>query len=148
MVQSYVNHFGTAAMAGYSATLRIDGFFQLPLQSFNMTITTFVGQNIGARQFKRVKRGIFTAWLMNSAIILAGCIVLYFWSANLIEIFTRDQEVIQVGSSMLRQIYLMITVPMTNSLEVVFAGWPVTWVVCAVGMLIYYFKVDWLKERN
>lgn len=135
-------------MAGYSATLRIDGFFQLPLQSFNMTITTFVGQNIGARQFKRVKRGIFTAWLMNSAIILAGCIVLYFWSANLIEIFTRDQEVIQVGSSMLRQIYLMITVPMTNSLEVVFAGWPVTWVVCAVGMLIYYFKVDWLKERN
>lgn len=188
VVQSYVNHFGTAAMAGYSATLRIDGFFQLPLQSFNMTITTFVGQNIGARQFKRVKRGIFTAWLMNSAIILAGCIVLYFWSANLIEIFTRDQEVIQVGSSMLRifsyaylalpivqvlngalrgaglskvpmyfmlgcfvvlrQIYLMITVPMTNSLEVVFAGWPVTWVVCAVGMLIYYFKVDWLKERN
>lgn len=188
VVQSYVNHFGTAAMAGYSATLRIDGFFQLPLQSFNMTITTFVGQNIGARQYKRVKRGIFAAWLMNSAIILAGCVVLYFGSAGLIRIFTQDPEVIQVGSSMLRifsyaylalpivqvlngalrgaglskvpmyfmlgcfvvlrQIYLMITVPMTNSLNVVFAGWPLTWVVCAVGMLIYFFKADWLKEKK
>ena len=53
VVQSYINRFGTAAMAGYSATLRIDGFLQLPLQSFNMAITTFVGQNIGARKYKR-----------------------------------------------------------------------------------------------
>ena len=56
----------TAAMAGYSATLRIDGFLQLPLQSFNMAITTFVGQNIGARKYKRVKKGIFAAWVMSS----------------------------------------------------------------------------------
>ena len=43
IVQSYINYFGTAAMAGYSATLRVDGFLQLPLQSFNMTITILCG---------------------------------------------------------------------------------------------------------
>ena len=59
VVQSYINFFGAAAMAGYSAMLRIDGFLQLPLQSFNMAITTFVGQNIGARKYKRVKKGIW-----------------------------------------------------------------------------------------
>ena len=64
VVQSYINSFGTAAIAGYSTTVRIDGFLQLALQSFNMTITTFVGQNIGAKKTERVKRGIFTAWLM------------------------------------------------------------------------------------
>ena len=48
----------------------------------------------------------------------------------------------------LRQIYLMIAVPLTGSLAIVFAGWPITWVVCAIGMLIYYVKVDWLPKEQ
>ena len=44
-----------------------------------------------------------------------------------------------VGSFViLRQIYLMITVPLTHNLAFVFAGWPVTWAICAIGLLIYY----------
>lgn len=184
IVQSYINKFGAAAIAGYSTSLRIDGFLQLPLQSFNMAITTFVGQNIGARQYKRVKRGIFAAWFMSTVIILVGSVCLNLGSSFFIGVFTKDQEVIAAGSAMLRifsygyiilpvvqvlngalrgagrskvpmyfmlgsfvvlrQIYLMIVMPLTNSLPVVFTGWPVTWVVCAVGMLAYYVKVDWL----
>lgn len=186
VVQSYINHFGTAAMAGYSATLRIDGFLQLSLQSFNMAITTFVGQNIGARRYKRVKKGIFAAWLMSSTVILAGSLGMYFGAAGLIRIFTDDIQVIKNGSHMLRifsmayialpvvqvlngalrgaglskvpmffmlgcfvvlrQIYLMIAVPLTDSLWVVTAGWPITWVICAAGMLIYYVRADWLPQ--
>ena len=41
---------GTAAVAGYSTTTKLDGFLQLPIQSFSMAITTFVGQNYGADQ--------------------------------------------------------------------------------------------------
>ena len=188
IVQSYINYFGTAAMAGYSATLRVDGFLQLPLQSFNMTITTFVGQNIGAKEYKRVKKGIFTSWLMCSGIILVGSVIMFLKAPSIIGIFTEDAAVISVGSSMirifgsaylflpiiqilngalrgagrskvpmyfmlgcfvlLRQIYLMIAVPMTKNVSVVFAGWPVTWVVCAIGMLVYYFKVDWLPKEE
>ena len=188
IVQSYINYFGTAAMAGYSATLRVDGFLQLPLQSFNMTITTFVGQNIGAKEYKRVKKGIFTSWLMCSGIILVGSVIMFLKAPSIIGIFTEDAAVISVGSSMirifgsaylflpiiqilngalrgagrskvpmyfmlgcfvlLRQIYLMIAVPMTKNVSVVFAGWPVTWVVSAIGMLVYYFKVDWLPKEE
>lgn len=188
IVQSYINRFGTAAMAGYSATLRIDGFLQLPLQSFNMAITTFVGQNIGARRFRRVKKGIFAAWLMSSMIILAGSVGMYFGAPLLISVFTNDTQVIGVGSNMLRifsyayialpvvqvlsgalrgaglskvpmffmlgcfvvlrQIYLIIAVPMTGSLSVVTAGWPITWVICAAGMLLYYVTADWLPEEK
>ncbi|MFR1294939.1 MAG: MATE family efflux transporter [Coprobacillus cateniformis] len=43
IVQSYVNAFGSSVVAGYSATIRIDGFVNLPLQSFNMAVTTFCG---------------------------------------------------------------------------------------------------------
>ena len=187
VVQSYINRFGTAAMAGYSATLRIDGFLQLPLQSFNMAITTFVGQNIGARKYKRVKKGIFAAWVMSSLIILAGSVGMYFGAPLLISVFTNDPQVIGNGSSMLRifsrayivmpviqvlngalrgaglskvpmffmlgsfvvlrQIYLLVAVPMTHSLMVVMAGWPITWVICAAGMFLYYVKADWLPKE-
>ena len=188
IVQSYVNYFGAAAMAGYSATLRIDGFLQLPLQSFNMAITTFVGQNIGAKQYKRVKKGVFAAWLMSSVVILAGAMFMFFNGRLIVRIFTDDAEVIRVGNAMLQifaagyiflpvvqilngalrgaglskvpmyfmvgcfvvltQIYLMIAIPMTGKLELVFAGWPITWVVCAAGMLAYYLKADWLPKEK
>lgn len=188
IVQSYINHFGAAAIAGYSSALRIDGFLQLSLQSFNMTITTFVGQNIGARQFERVKKGVFAAWLMSSVIIALGAVAMYLRGGWMISIFTSDREVIANGALMLRlfsygyivlpvvqilngalrgagrskvpmyfmvgsfvvlrQIYLMIAVPMTESLAAVLAGWPLTWVVCGVGMVIYYVKADWLKAAE
>lgn len=53
-----------------------------------------------------------------------------------------------VGSFViLRQIYLMITVPLTHNLAFVFAGWPVTWAICAIGLLIYYRRVNWLPDE-
>lgn len=188
IVQSYINGFGTAAIAGYSATIRVDGFLQLTLQSFSMTTITFVGQNIGAKEHRRVKRGVFTAWLMSTVIILAGCLAMCFKGAELIGIFTNDADVIANGSMMLRlfsyvywvlpiiqilsgalrgagkskvpmyfmlgtfvvlrQIYLAIALPMTNNLITVMAGWPVTWIICAIGIAIYYFRVDWLSNAE
>lgn len=185
IVQSYINAFGAAAIAGYSAAIRVDGILQLVLQSFNMTITTFVGQNIGAQKVKRVKHGILAAWAMSTAIILMGCVVMRMEAEFLIGIFTNDTAVVSIGKSILRlfacvywvlpviqilngalrgagkskipmyfmvgsfvvlrQIYLAVAVPMTHDLMAVMAGWPVTWVVCAVGMLIYFLKVDWLR---
>lgn len=185
IVQSYINSFGTVAIAGYSTTIRIDGFLMLILQSFNMTITTFVGQNIGAGKYKRVKRGIFVSWAACSVIVLVIALFLNRNADSLISVFTSDAEVIAIGGMLrlfsafyivhpviqilngalrgaghskvpmffmlgsfvvLRQIYLAIAVPLTDSVMVVLAGWPITWVICAVGMAFYYFKVNWLPE--
>lgn len=57
-----------------------------------MAITTFVGQNIGARKYKRVKKGIFAAWVMSSLIILAGSVVMYFGAPLLISVFTNEPQ--------------------------------------------------------
>lgn len=188
IVQSYINSFGAAAMAGYSSTIRIDGFLQLPLQSFNMAITTFVGQNMGAKQYNRVRKGIKSAWLMCSIIILSGSIIMWLFGSQLVGIFTNDKEVIEAGVTMikvfapfyiilpvvqilngalrgaglskvpmyfmvgsfviLRQIYLMIAVPLTHNLAFVFAGWPITWATCAIGLFIYYRKANWLPKEE
>ena len=55
IVQANINGYGAAAMAGYGAYSKVDGFAMLPLQSFCMASTTFTGQNIGAKKARRVK---------------------------------------------------------------------------------------------
>jgi len=58
IVQSYINSFGSDAMAGCGAYSKIEGFAFLPITSFAMAITTFTSQNIGAGNKKRAKEGI------------------------------------------------------------------------------------------
>ena len=48
-VQSYINHFGVAAMAGWLAYGKVDKFCLLPIQSLSLGLMTFVGQNYGAK---------------------------------------------------------------------------------------------------
>ena len=59
IVQANINAYGAMAMAGFGSYLKIDGFAQLPMQSFCLAATTFTGQNIGARKPDRVKKGIW-----------------------------------------------------------------------------------------
>ena len=98
--QSYVNAFGSSVVAGYSATIRIDGFVNLPLQSFNMAVTTFVGQNIGAKQYERVKKGSRIALWMTMAVIATMAISLFFFGESFIAIFNSEPDVIQAGRTM------------------------------------------------
>lgn len=100
VVQSYVNAFGSSVVAGYSASIRIDGFVNLPLQSFNMAITTFVGQNIGAKQYERVKKGTRVAMFMTLAVIGVIAIGLYFYGESAIAIFNSEPDVIEAGRTM------------------------------------------------
>ena len=63
LVQSGINGFGATAMAGFGAYLKVDGFNILPVLSFSMAATTFVGQNYGAGKIDRVKKGMWiTLW--------------------------------------------------------------------------------------
>ena len=57
VVQSNINQFGAAAMAGCGAHSRIEGFGFLPVTCFTMALTTFVSQNLGAKAYDRVKKG-------------------------------------------------------------------------------------------
>ncbi|MEG0549304.1 MAG: MATE family efflux transporter [Coprobacillus sp.] len=101
IVQSYVNAFGSSVVAGYSATIRIDGFVNLPLQSFNMAITTFVGQNIGAKQYDRVKKGTKSALIMSITVTLLMSLTLFLFGKDFIAIFNSEADVIQAGWTML-----------------------------------------------
>jgi putative MATE family efflux protein len=127
VVQSYVNAFGSSVVAGYSSAIRIDGFVNLPLQSFNMTVTTFVGQNMGARQYHRVKKGAKITMIMASIVIAILAIVLYFLGTDFIKSFVGDVKnngnVITAGRSMqLAFIPFYIVLPIVQTINGVLRG--------------------------
>lgn len=97
IVQANINGFGAAAMAGYGAYSKVDGFAMLPLQSFCMASTTFTGQNIGAKKAKRVKDGMFQGIAISLFYTAFISVILYLNADKILRIFSPDEAVIAFG---------------------------------------------------
>ena len=97
VVQSNINAFGAAAMAGCGAHSRIEGFGFLPVTCFTMSLTTFVSQNLGAKQYDRVKKGIRFGIGCSAVIAETVALLIFFFSPTLIGLFTSDAESIAYG---------------------------------------------------
>ena len=97
VVQSYINAFGEMAMVGYGAYTKIEGFAFLPINSFTMAMTTFVGQNLGAGQTERTRKGARFGILVTVVMAeLIGVIVMLF-APQLIAAFDSTPAVVQFG---------------------------------------------------
>ena len=97
LVQSSVNSYGATAMAGYAAYLKIDGFNILPVLSISMAVTTFMGQNVGAKKPDRVKKGMWNALIMGVLYTVIIGVVILLTSHTVLGLFTKDNEVITYG---------------------------------------------------
>lgn len=97
LVQSSVNSYGATAMAGYAAYLKIDGFNILPVLSISMAVTTFTGQNVGAKKPDRVKKGMWNALIMGVVYTVIIGVVLLLTSHTVLGLFTKNNEVIAYG---------------------------------------------------
>ena len=98
VVQSQINSFGMIAMAAYGAHSKVEGFAFLPIMSFNMAISTFISQNLGAKKYDRAKKGARFGIIL--AVGLAQCIgfaVLAF-APQLVSIFDDTPEVVALGA--------------------------------------------------
>ena len=101
-VQSYINSFGDACMAGYSIHSKIDAFVLIPLSSISMSSTTFVGQNWGAKKIERARNGVHTA-IMTSLIATAALAIVSFTMARtLLRFFTPEEDVMAYGERIIR----------------------------------------------
>lgn len=96
-VQGYINAFQSSCMAGWASYNRLDAFAWLAMMCLGMANTTFVGQNLGAGNIARAKRGVRTALIMaiiSTAAIVAG---LMLFSNQALKLFNSDPEVIAYG---------------------------------------------------
>ena len=101
-VQSYVNYFGSACMAGWSCYNKLDTFIMLPVQSMSSAATTFVGQNMGAKKYDRVNKGTVQALVLIVAITGVISAFLFFFAEPASRLFIDDNEVIQFSVMFLR----------------------------------------------
>ena len=98
VVQTFVNYFGQMAIAGIGAYSKIEGFVFLPITSFAMALTTFVGQNVGAKRFDRVKKGTIFGLTCSMATAEFIGIIMFFFSDPMIAAFDSNPSVVFYGT--------------------------------------------------
>lgn len=99
LIQASINSFGTDAIASWAAIGKIDGFIWMVMNAFGISITTFVGQNFGARRYDRVKRCTRVGLLMALGTTIALSALLYIFREPLLSFFTGDDEVVRIGAN-------------------------------------------------
>lgn len=102
IVQSNINAFGAAATAGCGAYFKIEGFAFLPITCFALALTTFIGQNLGAKEYERARKGARFGVLCSITLAELVGIVIYFAAPVLVAAFNDAPEVVAFGTRQAR----------------------------------------------
>lgn len=101
-LQAFVNSFGTAPMAAFTATNRIEQLLQQPYGSISAALATYAGQNYGAKRMDRVKNGLKHGMVMAGVFTAVMVVVIQLLGDQIISMFVADEEVIRIGGTALR----------------------------------------------
>lgn len=106
VVQSNINSFGKMAVAGCGAYSKVEGFGFLPITCFSLALTTFISQNLGARQYDRAKEGARFGIVCSIFLAELVGVCIYLLSPVLIAAFNSDPAVVAFGVSQARTVTL------------------------------------------
>ena len=108
LVQTNINSFGSLAMAACGAYSRIEGFVFLPIMSMSMALTSYIGQNLGAKEYERAKQGARFGILTSVTLAEIIGVILFFFGGVFISAFIKDAdpeavtEIIAIGARQCR----------------------------------------------
>lgn len=102
VLQGVVNTFGETVMAAYTVIGRIEQVVQQPYMSLGSALTTYSGQNMGAGQIDRVKKGFRQGTLMVLVFSMCMLPIAYLLGEQIVGIFVNDPEVIAIGAKAIR----------------------------------------------
>lgn len=97
VVQANINAFGDLAMGGCGSYAKIEGFVFIPIMSMALTLTTFVGQNMGADRPDRVKKGIRQGMWISVVMAEIFGIFVFIFAPQLGGLFSKDPAVVAYG---------------------------------------------------
>lgn len=101
IIQSALNSFGTDTVAAWSVYGKLDAVFWMISGAIGISITTFVGQNYGARKYDRVKKSVRVCLGIDT--LISAMLVVFFLLLRepLFRVFTNDADVIRIGCEMM-----------------------------------------------
>ncbi len=123
IVQSLTNSFGEMFIAANVIVMRVDGFAMMPNFSFGMAMTTYTGQNVGAKKYDRVTQGAKQGTLLAviCATVITGIILVF--GKYLMDIFTDTPELVDLSVYVMRILAVgYIAMAVTQSLSGVMRG--------------------------
>ncbi|MCM1251459.1 MAG: MATE family efflux transporter [Clostridium sp.] len=123
VVQSLTNSFGEMFIAANVIVMRVDGFAMMPNFSFGTAMTTYAGQNVGARHLDRVDKGAKQGtWIAIAVSTVITSLILIFGKA-LMGIFTNTPELVELSRDMMGILAVgYIAMAVTQSLSGVMRG--------------------------
>lgn len=123
VVQSLTNSFGEMVIAANVIIMRVDGFAMMPNFSFGTAMTTYSGQNVGAREYERVHKGAVQGTLIaaGTSAVITGLILIF--GKYLMGIFTNTSELVTLSANMMKILAVgYIAMAITQSLSGVMRG--------------------------
>ena len=104
IIQASVNGFGTDVMAAWTAYGKIDGLYWMMISAFGVSITTFAGQNFGARRYDRMRRSVRVCLGMAAGVTVFMTALILAVGRPMLGMFTDDAHVVEMGMSIIRLI--------------------------------------------
>ena len=99
-VQGLVNSFGITIMAAFAAAVKIDAFAYLPVQDFGNAFSVFVAQNYGAKNIRRIKKGIYTAAIVSFTFSIFISLLVFIFARPLMTMFIDAEETAVINEGM------------------------------------------------
>ena len=115
-VQRFINMLGPAAIAGMGAAKKVDKFAGMIGNSVGLAATTFISQNVGARQMERAFKGIRASFYICMVTITVVAVPTYVYARTVLSLFTEDPEALVYGVSMIHILVPMFSVAMVNQI--------------------------------
>ena len=103
-VQSYINFFGMEVMGGWTAYNKVGQLVLLPMQSFALASTTFVGQNIGQNQVRRAEKGANTALFISMLSTLILLLPTMIFARAFVAVFNTNTLIVSYGAQFIRML--------------------------------------------
>ena len=102
IIQAGVNNLGTDNVTAWATYGKVDGLYWMMINALGISVTTFVGQNYGARRMDRVRKGAGACMLIGVVLTAIVSTALYFWGYLFIELYTSDPQVQLISQSLIR----------------------------------------------
>ena len=123
IVQSLTNSFGEMVIAANVIIMRVDGFAMMPNFSFGTAMTTYAGQNVGARRMDRVEQGAKQGTLIAVGTSTAITLLIVIFGHHLMGIFTNTIELVTLSANMMKILAVgYVAMAITQSLSGVMRG--------------------------
>lgn len=123
VVQSLTNSFGELFIAANVIVMRVDGFAMMPNFSFGTAMTTFAGQNVGAKEYARVEQGAKEGTIIVSVVSAVITVAILFFGRPLMHIFTETEELVEMSMRMMKILAAgYVAMAVTQSLSGVMRG--------------------------